>query len=231
MAISPDKGTLHVGRRGIPEISSYAIDHSTGDLSFVSTVALEFDPCFLSTDRKGRYLLSSYYEGARVMVHPIGADGGVQEPPVQNLSTGIGAHSIQADPTNKFAFVPHISGRGPNLIKQFRLDEDTGQLTPNTPPHVSLQSRVGPRHFSFHPHRDAIYCSNEQGLQRNGVYAERWGWDVDAVPDHLDAGPRGMPGRTPAPKSRLILRGGSFTRRTGGTTAWLATRWGKTTGG
>ena len=168
LAISPDKGTLHVGRRGIPEISSYAIDHSTGDLTFVSTVALEFDPCFLSTDRKGRYLLSSYYEGARVMVHPIGADGGVQDPPVQNLSTGIGAHSIQADPTNKFAFVPHISGRGPNLIKQFRLDEDTGQLTPNTPPHVSLQSRVGPRHFTFHPHRDAIYCSNEQGCSVTG---------------------------------------------------------------
>ena len=168
LALSPDRRTLHVGRRGIPEISSYGVDSANGDLSFISTAPLESDPCYLSTDRRGSFLFSSYYEGARAMVHPIGAAGGVQDTPVENLGTAIGAHCIQSDPTNQFVFVPHISGRGPNLIMQFRFDQDTGHLTPNSPPHVSLQSRVGPRHFCFHPGRDAIYCSNEQGCSVTG---------------------------------------------------------------
>ena len=187
LAISPDKGTLHVGRRGIPEISSYAIDHSTGDLTFVSTVALEFDPCFLSTDRKGRYLLSSYYEGARVMVHPIGGDGGVQDPPVQNLSTGIGAHSIQADPTNKFVFVPHISGRGTQ--SDYAVPVGRGYRATDAQ-HAASRFAAEPGgaeafHLSPAPGRDLLF--ERAGLQRDGVCAGRWGWGVDAVPDHLDA--------------------------------------------
>jgi 6-phosphogluconolactonase len=74
-----------------------------------------------------------------------------------------GAHSIQTDPSNRFAFVPHIAGRGPNEIWQFRFDEQTGHLTPNSPPKVVPDQPVGPRHFCFHPSKDLLYCSNEQG--------------------------------------------------------------------
>ena len=163
LAINPDRSVLHVGRRGIPEISSYAIDQSTADLSFLSTAPLETDPCYLSTDRKGKFLLSSYYEGARAAIFPIGGDGGVHNSPAQVVHTATGAHCIQSDPSNRFVFVPLISGRGPNLIRQFKFDENTGQLTPNSPPQVSPQSRVGPRHYCFHPNRDILYFSNEQG--------------------------------------------------------------------
>ena len=163
LAINPDRSVLHVGRRGTPEISSYAIDQSTADLSFLSTAPLETDPCYLSTDRKGKFLLSSYYEGARAAIFPIGADGSVANSPAQVVQTATGAHCIQSDPSNRFVFVPHISGRGPNLIRQFKFDENTGRLTPNSPPQVSPQSRVGPRHYCFHPNRDILYFSNEQG--------------------------------------------------------------------
>jgi 6-phosphogluconolactonase len=163
LAINPDRQVLHVGRRGLPEISSYAIDQSNGDLTFRSTAKLETDPCYLSTDRKGRFLLSSYYEGARVAIFPLGDDGSVPSSPAQVVPTATGAHCIQSDPTNRFVFVPHISGRGPNLIRQFRFDENTGQLTPNSPHQVAPESRVGPRHYCFHPNRDILYFSNEQG--------------------------------------------------------------------
>ena len=163
LAINPDRTVLHVGRRGIPAISTYAIDQSTADLSFLSTAPLETDPCYLSTDRKGKFLLSSYYEGARAAIFPIGGDGGVHNSPAQVVHTATGAHCIQSDPSNRFVFVPHISGRGPNLIRQFKFDENTGELTPNSPPQVSPHSRVGPRHYCFHPNRDILYFSNEQG--------------------------------------------------------------------
>jgi 6-phosphogluconolactonase len=152
-----------VGRRGIPEIYSYAIDQGTGSLSFIGTVSVESDPCFLSTDRQGKFLLSSYYEGAHVAVHPIGSDGAVRHPAVEWHRTARGAHSIQTDRSNRFAFVPHIAGNGPNLILQFRFDDETGHLMLNSPPSVNPQERLGPRHFCFHPNKDILYFSNEQG--------------------------------------------------------------------
>jgi 6-phosphogluconolactonase len=85
------------------------------------------------------------------------------------LETAIGAHAIQTDPSNQFAFVPHIDNRGgPNAIFQFKFDPNTGHLTPNSPPRVGQPTGTGPRHFCFHPSKDMLYFSNEQGSSVTG---------------------------------------------------------------
>ncbi len=163
MAVDPGRKFLFVGRRGESKISSYWLDQRTGELGLLGTVELPTDPCYLATDRRGKFLLAAYYEGRGVSVHAIGEDGAVMDPPIERRETARGAHSIQTDPSNRFAFVPHIAGRGPNEIWQFRFDEETGHLTPNSPPKVIPDQPVGPRHFCFHPNKDLLYCSNEQG--------------------------------------------------------------------
>src|SRR5713101_4935287 len=163
LTISPDRKVLYVGHRTVPGISSFRIDPDTGGLTQSGTVAPEAPPTFLSTDRKGRFVLSAYYQGARAAVHPLGADGAVGGPPIEWLATATGAHAMQTDPSNKFAFVPHIAGNGPNAIFQFRFDENTGHLTPNSPARVEPEAHLGPRHFCFHPTQNIIYFSNEQG--------------------------------------------------------------------
>jgi 6-phosphogluconolactonase len=71
---------------------------------------------------------------------------------------------MQTESTNRFAFVPHIAnGPAPNTIYQFRFDENTGRLTPNTPPQAFPGEGAGPRHFCFHPTKNVVYFSNEQG--------------------------------------------------------------------
>lgn len=172
LAIGPQRRSLYVGRRGSKQISSFSIDQKTGGLGMTGTVELETDPCFLATDRKGRFLLASYYEGAGVTVHPIGEDGSVGAPPVERRQTARGAHSFQTDPTNRFAFVPHIAGRGPNQILQFRFDEATGHITPNVPDRVTPTEQDGPRHFCFHPRLSIMYFSNEQGCSVTGYHLE-----------------------------------------------------------
>ena len=97
-------------------MSSFEIDPGTGDLSMTGTVPLEGEPNYVATDRNGNFLLSSYYQIGKVAVHPLDAGGALGEPAVQWLDTATGAHSIQTDPSNRFAFVPHIAGRGPNAI-------------------------------------------------------------------------------------------------------------------
>ena len=180
LAISPDRKVLYVGHRGVPELSSWRINHDTGWLTQNGTVTPEDPTSFLSTDRKGGFLLSSYYQGGHVAVHPIGEDGAVGAPPIEWLATDTGAHAIQTDPSNKFAFVPHIARlhdnvmgpvqneNGPNVIFQFRFDEITGHLIPNSPLRIELEERLGPRHYCFHPSQDIVYFSNEQGCSVTG---------------------------------------------------------------
>jgi 6-phosphogluconolactonase len=163
LAIDPHRRFLYVGRRGAKLISSFRIDPQTGDLSMIGTVPLDAEPCYLATDRQGRFLLSAYYQAGKVGIHPINASGAVSDPPVLWLHTATGAHCFQTDFTNRFAFVPHIAGNGPNAIFQYRFDEQTGHLTPNDPPRVSPERADGPRHFCFHPSKDILYFSNEQG--------------------------------------------------------------------
>ncbi len=163
LTTDPQRRFAYLARRDANLITSYRIG-ADGDLTHIGDVAVEDDPCYLATDRSGRYLLSAYYEGSRCAVHPIGSDGAASAPPVEWLATAKGAHSMQCDPTNHYAFVPHISGgNGPNAIYQFRFDAGTGRITPNTPAVVSPDAELGPRHFCFHPQKPILYFSDEQG--------------------------------------------------------------------
>ena len=168
LAISPDRSHLYCGSRETPALTSFRIDQSGGGLTQTGSVPLDSWPVYVNTDRRGRFVLSSYYQGARVAVHPIGDDGSVGDPPVVSLETATGAHAMQTDPTNRYAFVPHIAGNGPNQVWQFHFDEETGHITPNSPAIVEPEEFLGPRHFCFHPSLDVLYFSNEQGCSVSG---------------------------------------------------------------
>jgi 6-phosphogluconolactonase len=175
LAISPDRRMLYVGHRTQPAISSFRIDRESGGLALQGTVSADHAPTFLATDRTGRYLLSAYYQGGYAAAHALGADGAVGATALDRQATASGAHAISTDPSNRFAFVPHIArlndnvlepprdNPGPNVIMQFRFDAQTGRLTPNTPFRVEPTERLGPRHYCFHPSLDLVYFSNEQG--------------------------------------------------------------------
>jgi 6-phosphogluconolactonase len=185
MAISPDRRTLYVGHRTQPAISSFRIDHATGGLRLLGTVSPAHAPTFLAPDRTGRYLLSAYYQGGGAAVHSLGADGAVGAPSLDWLATASGAHAIQTDPSNHFAFVPHIArlndnvleppkeNPGPNVIMQFRFDAQTGRLSANSPLRVEPTERLGPRHYCFHPTQDLVYFSNEQGCSVTAYRLDR----------------------------------------------------------
>ena len=175
MAISPDRRMLYVGHRTEPAISSFRIDQRSAGLTLAGTVSQAHAPTFLAPDRAGKYLLCAYYQGGGVAVFHLGADGAVGAASLDWLATATGAHAIATDPTNRFAFVPHIArlndnvleppknNPGPNVIMQFRFDAQSGRLTPNSRLRVEQPGLLGPRHYCFHPGGDLVYFSNEQG--------------------------------------------------------------------
>jgi 6-phosphogluconolactonase len=185
MAISPDRKTLYVGCRTHPAIASYRIDPASGGLSLLGTAAQADAPTFLAPDRTGRYMLCAYYQGGYVAVHPIAADGAIGAAATDKHNTAVGAHAIAADPSNRFAFVPHIAriqdnvleppknNPGPNVIMQYRFDAQTGRLSTNTPHRVEQGDLVGPRHYIHHPNLDIVYFSNEQGCSVTAYQLDR----------------------------------------------------------
>ena len=168
MAIDPDRKFLFAGRRksGDFGMTSFSIDHKTGGLSPIGSIPLEGDPVHMSTDKTGKFLLSVYYYQKTAAVHSIGEDGALADPPVVWRETALGAHYIQTDPANRYAFVPHIANgslTGANAIFQFRFDDEKGTLTPLSPTRTNPRELDGPRHLCFHPTMDLAYSSNEQG--------------------------------------------------------------------
>jgi 6-phosphogluconolactonase len=192
-AISPNRNTLYVGCRERPSIASYRIDPATGGLSLLGTTAQTDAPTFLAPDRTGRYMLCAYYQGGYVAVYPVAADGAIGAASIDTQKTAIGAHAIAADPSNRFAFVPHIAriqdnvleppknNPGPNVIMQYRFDAQTGRLSPNTPHRVEQGDLVGPRHYIHHPSLDVVYFSNEQGCSVTAYRLDRANGTLSSV--------------------------------------------------
>ena len=163
IAVHPNRKFMYVVRKGLQAISTYSRNLKTGEFALIGTLEAGLEPGYVVTDRKGNFLLSTYFWVGKAAVHPIGRDGILAGPAVEFFDTARGVHSIQTDPTNKYVYLPHIAVVGPNLILQFKFDEATGHLTPNTPDRVVPAEPIGPRDFCFHPGLDIAYFGNEEG--------------------------------------------------------------------
>jgi 6-phosphogluconolactonase len=175
LTTNPSGDVIYGSLRNSNEIASFSVDSFTGGLTPIGKISVEASPTYLCTDRRGKFLLAAYYQGRHIGVYQIQADNSLTEMPVQWLETDIGAHSINIDRSNQYAFVPHIAriqdnvlgpppeDLGPNVIFQFKFDQDNGRLTPNTPLKLEPDGFLGPRHYCYHPSLNIVYFSNEQG--------------------------------------------------------------------
>ncbi|MDR3412659.1 MAG: beta-propeller fold lactonase family protein [Formivibrio sp.] len=159
MAVSPNKQHLYAVIRSKPfTVVTYAIDPSSGSLTKKAAAPLPDSMPYVSTDVTGHYLFTSSYGGNKVAVSPISETGLVESAAIQVIPTGEKAHSIRTDLTNKFVFATNL---GSDQILQFRLNAQTGQLTPNDPPLIKTPANNGPRHIILSSDNKYLYVSNE----------------------------------------------------------------------
>ena len=159
---SPAQDSLYVtiNVEGQHLVACFSVDQRTGALTPIGKLAVQAQPAYLSVDHTGRFLLAAYYVGAMVTVHARNADGTIRERVVDQHKTERYAHFIKTDPSNRYAFAPHVVSA--NAIYQFLFDQETGKLTPNAMPKVDASPGQGPRHLAFHPTLDIVYADNEQ---------------------------------------------------------------------
>jgi 6-phosphogluconolactonase len=152
-------------------VSAFSIDRATGKLTFLNEVASRgADPCYITVDKTGKYVLVANYTGGSVAVFPVLANGKLGEASAFVQHTGKGtnperqegphAHSIDLSPDNRFAMVDDL---GLDELLVYKFDAAKGSLTPNDPPFTKLDAGSGPRHFALRPDGKFAYVISEMG--------------------------------------------------------------------
>src|ERR1700730_16384779 len=150
-------------------VTAYSLDPKSGKLTQLNQVPSGgADPCYVSFDQTGKYLLVANYTGGSVSTFPIAQDGRigpasgfVQHPgsgPKKERQEGPHAHYIATSADNRFVFVVDL---GLDEVLLYRFDPAKGSLTPNNPPFVKLTPGAGPRHLAFHPNGKFAYVLSE----------------------------------------------------------------------
>ena len=152
-------------------VSAYAINPSTGMLTFINTASANGqDTTHLSVHPSGHYLLAANYTSGDFPAFRILADGAIG--PMTELFHGIAngtgpnparqegphAHQILTDLDAQHVFGVDL---GADQVYALKLDLTTGALRADEVPFARVASGSGPRHMAFHPDRQHAYVLDE----------------------------------------------------------------------
>lgn len=151
--------------------ASYAIDQATGTLTLLSRQTTHGgEPCHLTTDPTGRVLIVANHEHGSVAVLPIDPDGTLEPASHVEQHEGSGPGPTQEGPHAHFVTFdpPHqrvlVADKGIDKVMIYRLDAESGTLTPADPPFAPLHSGAAPRHIAFHPSGRYVYVNGEADM-------------------------------------------------------------------
>ncbi len=152
-------------------LAAYERDPKTGALKLLNTKPTDGgDPCHVSLDKTGHYLLVANYAGGNADIYALQPDGSLGNRTAQIQLTGSSidpvrqtksyGHCIITDPTNHFVLVADL---GSDKVAIYKFNEKDGTVTPNTPAFGTLKPGTGPRHLLFSPNGKVLYVIGEMG--------------------------------------------------------------------
>jgi 6-phosphogluconolactonase len=163
-------------------VTAFAISRATGKLEKLNEVASRgADPCYISIDRSGKYVLVANYSGGNVAVFPILSDGRLGEAssvvkdegalgPNKERQEAAHAHWIETSARNRFVYVADL---GLDRVLIYKFDSTKGVLSS-----VELAAQhsgdkgffsatpapgTGPRHVAFSRDGGFMYVLGEMG--------------------------------------------------------------------
>lgn len=157
----------HKGQKNSGGLSAYRIDRATGKLILLNEVSSAgADPCYLSLDKTGKFLLVANYTGGSVAVFPVEKDGRLGERTafVQHQGKGVNperqegphAHWISVTPDNQHVLSADL---GLDEIHLYKFDATKGTLREIAPAKLSPGS--GPRHVAISANSKFVYVLSE----------------------------------------------------------------------
>lgn len=151
------------------QVCAFQIDQHSGNLTLINKrPSYGQGPCYIQTDKTGRWLFVANYNSGSLAMYPILADGAIGEVSDTIWHKGKGVnpqrqekshlHSAIPGPENQYVFFPDL---GTDKIMIYKLDLINGKLSPGQMPWVKVKDGSGPRHFEFHPNRKFAYLAEE----------------------------------------------------------------------
>ena len=154
-------------------VSGFSIDRKSGKLTAINQVSSHgADPCYISFDRSGKYVLVANYTGGTVAVFPVASDGKLGEAssvmedqgtlgPNHERQERSHAHWIETSARNRFAYVADL---GLDRVLIYKFDAAKGALSRGEPADAFsavLEPGTGPRHVAFSKDGKFMYALAE----------------------------------------------------------------------
>ena len=166
-------------------VSAFALDAQTAKLTLLNQLpALGDDPCYISFDKTGKFVLIANYTSGNVAVFPILPDGKLGEHtavrtdagtlgPNKERQEGPHAHWIELSARNRYVYVADL---GLDRVLIYKFDATEGTLTPGDTPSsaaaagstkpndafsATLSPGTGPRHVAFSSNGNFMYVLGE----------------------------------------------------------------------
>jgi 6-phosphogluconolactonase len=149
-------------------VTAFALNPETGGLRLLNRSATHgADPCYLTIDSAGRFVLAANYTGGSLAVLPIRIDGSLGEATdvvqhagssVKPRQQGPHVHSVVLDPSGRYAYAADL---GLDKVMIYRFDGRQGKLRPVPPGWTRLKPGAGPRHLAFSADGAGLYVVNE----------------------------------------------------------------------
>jgi 6-phosphogluconolactonase len=189
LAVAPDKKTMYAVNEDAPgNISAFSFDKKRGTLSLLNQKpALGSHPCYITTDKKKRWLIVGNYSSGNFVTYALNKNGSI-DTLVQNIAhTGSGpdttrqkaphVHATVLNKNNTVLFVPDL---GIDKIMTYHFNNTTGKSYATKTQFVSAAPGSGPRHIALHSNNKFLYLMAE--LTGNVIVYKNYGnTDLQAI--------------------------------------------------
>lgn len=166
---SCNAGGSFQGQSGTGGVSAFARDPATGALTPLNSLPTGGgNPGYISFDRTGKFLFVANYSGGSIAAYSLKADGSLAERVAFHQHTGSSilpsrqnhayAEAILPSPDYRFVLATDL---GVDKVFIYRLDAQTGALTPHEPAFASVKPGSGPRRCVFSPDGKHLYLIGE----------------------------------------------------------------------
>ena len=162
LAFHPNKMFLYAVNESAATLSSFAIDATTGNLTFLNSQPSQGGaPCHLIVDKAGKNVLAANYSGGSCLSIPLEPNGKLSTSSSfqQHQGPKKNGHSIHLDVANKYALCCDL---GLDKVIIYSFDADTGKLTPHGA--FDAPQGTGPRHFAWSSDGKSAYINGESNM-------------------------------------------------------------------
>jgi 6-phosphogluconolactonase (cycloisomerase 2 family) len=153
---------------GNASVSSFAFDKNSGTLKYVNTQRTEgAHPCYIAVNKGNDFITTANYTGGNLSVFPLKKDGSL-EPASQiygyqdktDIDIPSHIHTTFFSPDEKYLFVTDL---GKDRIYRYTVKLNPGNrlFLQEQQTAAELERGSGPRHLTFHPNGNYLYCINE----------------------------------------------------------------------